>query len=250
MRQHLVEGIVPVKNESVEGQLVVQCFLRVLRTKCEFCASRTDWAGPGERRGQTADPVLTRLIFTHQPATVISVNVMADIQNELVTDLNEVLDGTAPAWDMTAPQQAWLHHRPRSLEHRVINVFSAALWTCKGESLAVTVTLLISQLGGRPKHAPHLILPLVLLLCPELGGVQTEPGSDEHSVDALDGIADSGHHRMNLLGQVVLCVQRQPPLLLQLLRGIGPLAGAQVRAILTNDVGDCVLYYILATCLE
>ena len=60
----------------------------------------------------------------------------------------------------------------------------------------------------------------------------TQPRGDQHSVDALDGLADAGHHGVDLVGQVVLEVQAQPGLLLELLQGVGPLAGAQRRAVL------------------
>ena len=60
----------------------------------------------------------------------------------------------------------------------------------------------------------------------------TQPGGDEDPVDALDGLADAAHHGMHLLGQVVLCVQAEAGLLLELLQGVGPLAGPQGRAVL------------------
>lgn len=60
----------------------------------------------------------------------------------------------------------------------------------------------------------------------------TEPRGDQHAVDALDGLADAGHHGVHLLGQVVLDVQAQAGLLLELLQCVGPLAGRQLGAIL------------------
>lgn len=45
----------------------------------------------------------------------------------------------------------------------------------------------------------------------------TQPRGYEHAIDALDGVTDSGHHGVDLLGQVVLRVQAETLLLLELL---------------------------------
>lgn len=63
----------------------------------------------------------------------------------------------------------------------------------------------------------------------------TEPRGYQHSVDALDGVTDAGHHRVNLLGQVVLSVQAETLLLLELLKGIGSLAGRQRGTVLKEN---------------
>lgn len=60
----------------------------------------------------------------------------------------------------------------------------------------------------------------------------TQPRSDEDGIDALDGLTDSGHHRVDLLGQVVVCVDAQALLLLELLQGVGSLTRTQIGAVL------------------
>lgn len=53
----------------------------------------------------------------------------------------------------------------------------------------------------------------------------TQPRCYEDAVDALDGLTDAGHHWVDLLGQVVLCVHAETLLLLQLLQSVRPLTG-------------------------
>ncbi|TNN89046.1 hypothetical protein EYF80_000925 [Liparis tanakae] len=53
----------------------------------------------------------------------------------------------------------------------------------------------MTRLDRRSQHAISLFLPLVLL-----------PRGDEHAVNALNGVTDAGHHRVDLLGQVFLDV--------------------------------------------
>lgn len=64
---------------------------------------------------------------------------------------------------------------------------------------------------------------------------RTKPRGYQHSVDALDGVTDAGHHGVNLLSQVVLSVQAEALLLLELLQGIGSLAGRQRGSVLKQQ---------------
>lgn len=76
----------------------------------------------------------------------------------------------------------------------------------------------------------------------------TEPRGYQHSVDALDGVTDAGHHRVNLLSQVVLSVQTETLLLLELLQGIGSLAGRQRRAVLKENASPGRLSTAIKIC--
>lgn len=60
-----------------------------------------------------------------------------------------------------------------SFKNAVADVVHAAARAGEGEMLAVLVTLLVGQLEGNPHHVVGLVLPLVLVLGPELRGVQT-----------------------------------------------------------------------------
>ena len=73
----------------------------------------------------------------------------------------------------------------------------------------------------------------------------------QHTVDALNGLTDAGHHRVHLLGQVVLEVQAQPFLFLELLQGVGPLTGCQRGAILgeKNKNRACTSRHIAMTAI-
>lgn len=62
--------------------------------------------------------------------------------------------------------------------------------------------------------------------------VFTQPRGDEHPIDALDGVTDSGHHGVDLLGEVVLSVQAETLLLLELLLCVSSLTGCQRGAVL------------------
>lgn len=67
---------------------------------------------------------------------------------------------------------------------------------------------------------------------------RTEPRGYEHSIDALDWVTDAGHHGVNLLSQVVLSVQAETLLLLELLQGIGSLAGRQRGSVLKENTSQ------------
>lgn len=60
-----------------------------------------------------------------------------------------------------------------SFKDAVADVVRAAARAGEGEMLAVLVALLVGQLEGNPQHVVGLVLPLVLVLGPELRGVQT-----------------------------------------------------------------------------
>lgn len=79
---------------------------------------------------------------------------------------------------------------------------------------------------------------------------RTQPRGYENSINALDGVTDAGHHRVDLLGEVVLSVQTETFLLLELLKSIGSLTGCQCGAILYKNEKDrdkqwIVLYIVL-----
>lgn len=59
-----------------------------------------------------------------------------------------------------------------SFEDTVVDVVSATLRAGESEPLAVFVALLISQLDWSSQHTVSLLLSLVLLLSPELTGIQ------------------------------------------------------------------------------
>lgn len=67
---------------------------------------------------------------------------------------------------------------------------------------------------------------------------RTQPRGYENSINALDGVTDAGHHRVDLLGEVVLSVQAETLLLLELLESIGSLTGSQCGAILDKNEKD------------
>lgn len=69
----------------------------------------------------------------------------------------------------------------------VIDVVSATLRTGESKPFTVFVALFISQLGRRSQHAIRLLLSLVLLLSPELTGVQTCVGTKVILVEIKDG---------------------------------------------------------------
>lgn len=73
-------SIVPVKDESVEAELVVQGLLRVLRSESRSGAGGADGSVAGEGNGQTSGPVLTGLVLTHQPARVVFFDVATDVE--------------------------------------------------------------------------------------------------------------------------------------------------------------------------
>lgn len=60
-----------------------------------------------------------------------------------------------------------------SFEDAVVDVVRAALRAAESEPLTVLVALLISQLDRSSQRAVSLLLPLVLMLSPELGGVES-----------------------------------------------------------------------------
>lgn len=74
-----------------------------------------------------------------------------------------------------------------SLKDAVVDVVSATLRASEGEPLTVFVALLVGQLGRTSQHAVSLFFLLVLLLSPELTGVQTWHGEKDH---------ESLHHRL------------------------------------------------------
>lgn len=59
-----------------------------------------------------------------------------------------------------------------SFEDVVVDVVGATLRAGEREPLTVFVALLVGQLDWRSQHAVGLLLPLVLLLGPELARVQ------------------------------------------------------------------------------
>lgn len=59
-----------------------------------------------------------------------------------------------------------------SFKNAVAGVVCAALRAGEGEMLAVLVSLLVGQLERNSQQVIGLILPLVLLLSPELTGIQ------------------------------------------------------------------------------
>lgn len=63
-----------------------------------------------------------------------------------------------------------------SFEDIVIDVVRATLRAGESKSLTVFVALLVSQLDWSSQHALGLLLSLVLLLSPELTGIQTCDG--------------------------------------------------------------------------
>ncbi len=60
-----------------------------------------------------------------------------------------------------------------SFKDAVVDVISATLRAGEGEPLTVFVALLVSQLDRSSQRAVSLLLPLILLLGPELTRVQT-----------------------------------------------------------------------------
>lgn len=80
-------------------------------------------------------------------------------------------------------------------------------------------------------------LELISIICQfsEIQPIITKPRGYEHSINALDGVTDSGHHRVDLLGKVVLSVQTETLLFLELLLCVSSLTGCQRGAVLNEN---------------